>query len=165
MHSFSRAQILRSNHVRTKCHVPRGQWSWSNLSRRSWTLVCLCAAMLLLVCSASAATTTGSAHTRCNADQFQCRNGNCILQAKMCDGRSDCTDNSDELECGKSAVARLNLHNSNLDLTSNSKSLLQLFRLQALPAAALVPVFKAARCLLGSGTNMQRHRQLSWRRG
>ncbi|KAH8384977.1 hypothetical protein KR093_003920, partial [Drosophila rubida] len=57
--------------------------------------------VLLLICGSSAATTPGSTHTRCNADQFQCRNGGCILQAKMCDGRSDCTDNSDELDCGK----------------------------------------------------------------
>lgn len=63
------------------------------------------------------------------------------------------------------AVKVVNLHKSNLDLTSNSNSLLQLCRLQAMPATALVPVFKATRCLLGSGTNMQRHRQLSRRRG
>ncbi|XP_062138201.1 putative vitellogenin receptor isoform X1 [Drosophila sulfurigaster albostrigata] len=83
------AAKLRTNHVRT-------QWScW-------WSLclyLCQCAAVLLLICGASAAPSPGSAHMRCNADQFQCRNGGCILQAKMCDGRSDCTDNSDELEC------------------------------------------------------------------
>lgn len=43
----------------------------------------------------------------------------------------------------------------NLNLTSN---LARSYRLQAMPSTALVPVFKATRCLLVSGTNMQRHR-------
>ncbi|XP_034474850.1 putative vitellogenin receptor isoform X1 [Drosophila innubila] len=92
------AAILRTNNVRIQCNAhgwgERCRWSW----RWQWPL-CLCAAMLLLICGASSAAATGSADTRCHADQFQCRNGGCILQAKMCDGRSDCTDNSDELEC------------------------------------------------------------------
>lgn len=85
------ATTRRKYNVRRQCNVH--EW------RRSWWTLCLCAAMLLLICGASFAASTGSTDTRCNADQFQCRNGDCILQAKMCDGRRDCTDNSDELEC------------------------------------------------------------------
>ncbi|XP_064556763.1 vitellogenin receptor Yl isoform X2 [Drosophila montana] len=96
---YQMATILRDNHVRTQCHVRGRQWSGNNVSWRSWWLLCLCPAVLLLVCGEASAAATGSAHARCDADQFQCRNGVCILQAKMCDGRSDCTDNTDELEC------------------------------------------------------------------
>uniref|UniRef100_A0A3B4FXS2 Low-density lipoprotein receptor-related protein 2 n=1 Tax=Pundamilia nyererei TaxID=303518 RepID=A0A3B4FXS2_9CICH len=35
---------------------------------------------------------------RCQADQFTCLNGNCILARWKCDGYNDCHDNSDELE-------------------------------------------------------------------
>ena len=39
--------------------------------------------------------------TRCSANEFQCANGNCIEMTFRCDGVSgDCTDNSDELNCG-----------------------------------------------------------------
>ncbi|XP_032597334.1 putative vitellogenin receptor isoform X2 [Drosophila grimshawi] len=99
------ATTLLGNHVRRtkECHVPCGRSQWrraSSIARRQSYCWPLCSfAMLLLVCCATAAATTGSADTRCHADQFQCRNGVCILQAKMCDGRRDCTDNSDELEC------------------------------------------------------------------
>ncbi|KAI8034069.1 putative vitellogenin receptor [Drosophila gunungcola] len=54
---------------------------------------------LLVLCGATAAGTPGSEDTRCDAGQFQCRDGGCILQAKMCDGRGDCKDGTDELEC------------------------------------------------------------------
>ncbi|SPP86795.1 putative vitellogenin receptor isoform X2 [Drosophila guanche] len=56
-------------------------------------------AMLLLIFCALAASASGPANTRCNEEQFQCRDGSCILQAKMCDGRNDCTDATDELDC------------------------------------------------------------------
>ncbi|EDW48843.1 putative vitellogenin receptor isoform X1 [Drosophila sechellia] len=55
--------------------------------------------LLLGLCGGTAAGTPGSADTRCDAGQFQCRGGGCILQAKMCDGRGDCKDSSDELDC------------------------------------------------------------------
>ncbi|XP_002024364.2 putative vitellogenin receptor [Drosophila persimilis] len=56
-------------------------------------------AVLLLIFCALAAAASGPANTRCDEDQFQCRDGSCILQAKMCDARSDCTDATDELDC------------------------------------------------------------------
>ncbi|EDW75194.2 uncharacterized protein Dwil_GK20043 [Drosophila willistoni] len=88
------AARLRRN-VRDKRHHGCG---YRYGGQMSWHL-CQLAAMLLLLCRAPTAAPSGSAHMRCNADQFQCGDGSCILQAKMCDGRRDCPDNTDELEC------------------------------------------------------------------
>jgi len=60
--------------------------------------------LVLGLCGAAAAGTPGSADTRCDAGQFQCRDGGCILQAKMCDGRGDCKDGTDEMDCGEQGV-------------------------------------------------------------
>ena len=38
----------------------------------------------------------------CSKSAFKCKLGTCISNAKRCDGNSDCEDNSDELNCGKS---------------------------------------------------------------
>ncbi|XP_017493049.1 PREDICTED: putative vitellogenin receptor, partial [Rhagoletis zephyria] len=44
----------------------------------------------------------------CGADHFECRDGSCILQEKMCDGRHDCLDSSDELDCEKKMCRKPN---------------------------------------------------------
>ena len=36
----------------------------------------------------------------CRQDQFRCDNGRCISNAWVCDVDNDCTDNSDEKNCG-----------------------------------------------------------------
>ena len=36
----------------------------------------------------------------CTSDQFTCANGQCVPMAARCDGNIDCTDGSDESNCG-----------------------------------------------------------------
>ena len=40
----------------------------------------------------------------CNKDQAICKNGECIAREYVCDGDYDCTDASDEQDCGKRYV-------------------------------------------------------------
>ena len=40
---------------------------------------------------------------RCREDEFECHSGECIDQGSKCDGRPDCTDQSDEADCSKLA--------------------------------------------------------------
>ncbi|XP_001966853.2 putative vitellogenin receptor [Drosophila ananassae] len=59
-----------------------------------------CVAAMLLLCGAILATAAGSQDAgTCEAGQFRCRDGGCILLAKMCDGHGDCKDGTDELDC------------------------------------------------------------------
>ena len=39
----------------------------------------------------------------CSAEQFQCKNGECVKKSDMCDFKFDCVDHSDETdeECGE----------------------------------------------------------------
>ena len=37
----------------------------------------------------------------CSSSAFQCKPGICIPNEKRCDGKPDCNDTSDELNCGK----------------------------------------------------------------
>ena len=36
----------------------------------------------------------------CGAKQYVCENGRCIDLNARCDGKNDCSDNSDEQNCG-----------------------------------------------------------------
>ncbi|XP_041094433.1 apical endosomal glycoprotein [Polyodon spathula] len=41
-----------------------------------------------------------AAPSRCNQGQFECRNGRCVDHNLVCDFRLDCSDQSDEMDCG-----------------------------------------------------------------
>ena len=49
---------------------------------------------------------------KCHTNEFLCRSGDqCILKGFVCDSENDCTDNSDELKCGK-LIKRLLVNNN-----------------------------------------------------
>jgi len=52
------------------------------------------------MCAIIVEATTPSPST-CAYYEFQCRDGSCIDERQKCDGRPDCSDGFDELECGK----------------------------------------------------------------
>lgn len=37
----------------------------------------------------------------CHVNEFRCTEGKCIPQSKKCDNSRDCSDGSDEHDCGK----------------------------------------------------------------
>ena len=39
----------------------------------------------------------------CGSGEFQCSNQVCIDEKQRCDGKTDCVDNSDEIECGNNS--------------------------------------------------------------
>ena len=42
------------------------------------------------------------AHTqRCQSEEFQCRTGECVLAAYVCDGHRDCSNGKDEQDCSE----------------------------------------------------------------
>ena len=63
----------------------------------SFTALTILQALLAVILNQSHVTQAA----RCNSDQFMCKDGRCIMQTKFCDGRLDCADNSDEIDCGK----------------------------------------------------------------
>nr|XP_018670591.1 sortilin-related receptor-like isoform X1 [Ciona intestinalis] len=55
--------------------------------------------------TASLTSTTFAEYDTCDADQFEClSDGVCIQLSSKCDGRSDCSDNSDENNCQAAAT-------------------------------------------------------------
>ena len=45
----------------------------------------------------------------CSTSEYSCRNGHCVRQEQLCDGKNDCGDASDEISnCGKGMVSYSN---------------------------------------------------------
>lgn len=44
---------------------------------------------------------------RCYPGQFACHSGECVPVSVLCDGRLDCEDHSDEINCGEEGVTHV----------------------------------------------------------
>lgn len=49
----------------------------------------------------------------CDSTYFRCHNAHCIPGRWFCDDDQDCSDGSDESECGKSLIIYLHFHKGN----------------------------------------------------
>lgn len=58
---------------------------------------------------------------RCRDEEFTCRNGQCILEDRVCNGIIDCFDGTDEKNCTKSFKKSINLKDS-LEMSLENKS-------------------------------------------
>lgn len=47
------------------------------------------------------------ARRRCNPEEFQCDNGQCVPSDQVCDIQTDCQDGSDERDCGRFKIQYL----------------------------------------------------------
>ncbi|XP_059222428.1 putative vitellogenin receptor isoform X2 [Stomoxys calcitrans] len=76
------------------CTAAKGGKSLSWMSQLHWHLAAgIC--VTIIISSMSQVVQAG----RCNVNQYACKDGSCIPKSKMCDGRYDCSDNSDEIDC------------------------------------------------------------------
>ena len=45
-----------------------------------------------------------AAISSCDYYQYKCHSGECVSQSSQCDGRYQCSDHSDEDDCGKYSI-------------------------------------------------------------
>ena len=59
----------------------------------------------------------------CSNTRFQCNNGACILESKVCDSIADCADSEDELNCRKTGLFSLLFTSIKFTIEQNTEML------------------------------------------
>lgn len=93
-----------------------------------YTVLCImllesvpCLSLFCCVCTLAWFPDVASAgsETTCAATDVQCKNGSCVAPALHCDGKKDCDDGADELNCRMCPQFVLSYHRATLVITGH----------------------------------------------